>query len=448
MDKSKKSPATPKVGRMPTLKLRRLTFTKTKAIGLPQDPAVNKHPTNTNYYNALSDDSEEENMTIASPRKRKTPKAPTKDSTKAPVTKPSPNEPNKTKRAPKPPPVVITTDVFSFSQEAFKSNNITQYHCKKMSIGTKVFLENFNDHSTLTKHLQHVGIDFYTHQSHEQKILKVVLAGLPKISVDTVKSELATLNVKPTQLFEMTTKNPSQQKALFLLHLSGNDVTLADLKKIRYFYHHTVSWDIYKPKQKGPTQCRNCSMYGHGTQNCFRKSVCLLCASRDHGVSNCPLKQTPAESKSSPTVFKCFYCSGKNLPANHRASDLTCPGRKLYVDIRHNIMQKKRAGLESAKREQINNQTRHNFKAAPKPPPLSQTYRDAMLPQQNQAVPNGNVTTAVNDNYPPEVNNTSNDLLTTAELFRIFNSTLADFRKCKTKDQQIEVLAKLLSHVV
>lgn len=448
MVKSKKCPATPVVGRMPTLKLRRLTFTKTKAIRLPQNPAVNKPPTNTNYYNVLSEDSEEENTTSASPRRRKTPKAPTNDSTKAPVTKSVTNEPSKSKRAPKPPPVVITTDGFRFSQEAFKSINITQYHCKKMSIGTKVFLESSNDHSTLIKHLQLGGIDFYTHQSHEQKVLKVVLAGLPKISVDTVRSELATLNVKPTQLYEMTTKNQSQQKALFLLHLNGKDVTLADLKKIRYFYHHTVSWDIYKPKQKGPTQCRNCSMYGHGTQGCFRKSVCLLCASREHRVSNCPLKQTPTESISSPAVFKCFYCSGKNLPANHRASDITCPGRKLYVDIRHNIMQKKRAGLESAKREQSNNQARHNFKAAPKPPPLFQTYRDAMLPQQNQAAPNVNANTAVIDNYTSEVNNTSNDLFTTAELFRIFNSTLADFRKCTTKDQQIEVLAKLLSHVV
>lgn len=443
MGKSKKSPATVVIDRMPTLKLRRLTFSKTKAIKLPTNPAVNK-TTNTNYYNVLSDDSEQEQTP---PRKRKTPTPPINELTKAPTkTKSSAKESAKTKAAPKPPPIVVTNESFTFSHEAFKAINITEYHCKKMSVGTKIFLANFNDHATLTGKLRQGGIDFYTHQSHEQKILKVVLSGLPKVGVDTVRAELASLNIAPVQLFEMSTKNQSQQKALFLLHLNGNDVTLTDLKKIRYFYHHTVSWNTYRPKQKGPTQCRNCSMYGHGTQNCYRKNVCLLCASRDHNVASCPLKQTPEESKANPMVFKCFYCSGKNLPANHRASDPACPGRKLYVDIRHNIMQKKRICLVNAKREQANCQTQYKFKAAPKPPPLSHTYRDAMFSQQNQAAPNVNVTNI--DSSTNESHNINNGLFTTAELFKIFNSTLAEFRKCKTKDQQIEVLANLLSHVV
>lgn len=59
----------------------------------------------------------------------------------------------------------------------------------------------------------------------------------------------------------------------------------------------------------------------------------FVCASRDHNVASCPLKQTPAESKANPMVFKCFYCSGKNMAANHRASDLACLEEELLMRL-------------------------------------------------------------------------------------------------------------------
>lgn len=45
--------------------------------------------------------------------------------------------------------------------------------------------------------------------------------------------------------------------------------------------HIIVKWAPYAPKFKGPTQCRSCTMYGHGAENCHRPKVCVYCAATE-----------------------------------------------------------------------------------------------------------------------------------------------------------------------
>ena len=197
--------------------------------------------------------------------------------------------------------------------------------------------------------------------------------------------------------------------------------------------HTLVKWSKYKPRAKNVTQCRKCAMYGHGTQNCFRKQTCSLCASISHSQQNCPLNNL---SKDSAPVYKCAYCVSKNLQAvNHRANDINCPGRKAYIDARENASQRHRSNVN--KSTYVNRKNHFNFTPAPNPPPLTRSFNDV--------VANGGREEPINVNQTGNVND---DLFTTADLLKIFMKAAEELKNCKSKLDQIQVIASLLNYVV
>lgn len=83
-----------------------------------------------------------------------------------------------------------------------------------MSINTKIFVENDNDYTKISSYLKDNQIEFYSHGRKDQKVCKAVLSGLPEISTDTIKDELATLNVHPIQIMQMKIQNQNPHRAL------------------------------------------------------------------------------------------------------------------------------------------------------------------------------------------------------------------------------------------
>lgn len=194
----------------------------------------------------------------------------------------------------------------------------------------------------------------------------------------------------------------------------------------------------YRPSFKGPTICRNCSMFGHGTQHCHRKPSCSLCASSDHNQSICPLKIL---GKDTIPVFKCPYCTRNNFqPVNHRASDPSCPGRKAYADSRKQVIsrQQKTKATEASKCHQTNNKV---YMDAPLPAALTHTFSSVVSKKITQRIPEP-------ANPTPATDNTDENLFSTAELFQIFTNTIGEIRKCKTKLDQIQIIANLISYVI
>lgn len=234
----------------------------------------------------------------------------------------------------------------------------------------------------------------------------------------------------------MKTKNPNPHRALYLIHLNGNETAFQDVQKIKSIYHTIVKWSKYNPGSRGPTQCRNCSMYGHGTQNCCRKSICTLCASTDHNQLSCSLKLL---AKVASPVFKCSYCTQNNIqPSNHRASDINCPGRKIYMDLRKSSTTKYQKRKAQQQENHKNQSKRDRYVPAPSPPPLTQSYRN-VLSNSNEHQAQQNCT---NDN------NANEDLFSTADLFKIFSNAIQDIRNCRSKLDQIQVIANLINHVL
>lgn len=299
-----------------------------------------------------------------------------------------------------------------------------------MSIGTKVFLDNDNDFTLISNHLKENSIEHFSYAPKDKKLCKVVLSGLPVVSIDTIREELKSLNIQPELIIQMKTKNPSPHRALYLIHFNSKDITFADLQNIKSISHTIVKWSLFRTKSNGTTQCRNCTMYGHGTRNCHRKPKCSLCAGSDHNQSDCPLSKLPPDAA---PIYKCTYCVSKGLQnVNHRASDPNCPAKTAYLNARKNSAA--RQGNNNAK--QATNQQRKAMEMIPAsaPPPLTQTFRDVVTSHANT---------------PESASNDVNeDLFTTTQLLQIFTNAIHDIKKCRTKLEQIQVITNLLSHVL
>ncbi|KAG4071983.1 hypothetical protein HA402_016223 [Bradysia odoriphaga] len=335
-------------------------------------------------------------------------------------------------KTPRPQPLIIT-DKNCKIDTILPEIGIVNFNCKMMSIGTKVFVNDDNDFNKISSHLKANNIDHFTYAAKDKKICKVVLSGLPVLPIELLKSDLAQLNIQPEQIVQMTTKIQSPHRALYLIHLNGNETTFQDVQKIKSICHTIVKWSMFKPRFKGPTQCRNCGMYGHGTRNCHRKPCCVLCASNEHNQYDCPLTRLP---KDSSPVYKCSYCiNNKHQPTNHRADDQNCPARKVYTDARKNTAPKQDRFSKKVITDSSMNQKAHQSLPAPIPPPLQRSFRDV-------------VATAENVQPNIEISSSSEELFTTAELFRIFTNAIDQIRNCKSKLDQIQVISNLLCHVV
>ncbi len=166
-----------------------------------------------------------------------------------------------------------------------------------------------------------------------------------------------------------------------------------------------------------------------------RKPVCSLCASSEHDQQSCPLNNL---NKDSSPVYKCSYCVSNNFQSIiHRANDVSCPGRKAYIDAREKASRRQtnNTNQQSASGQRRIHQHRiaSHFTPAPIPPPLTRTFRDTVINNEESA------------NVNPTGNN---DLFTTAELLKIFMKSAEELRNCKSKLDQIQVITNLLSYVV
>lgn len=227
-------------------------------------------------------------------------------------------------------PITITdstknpTDIINNLKITFK-NKIT-------SIGKKFYVNSIDDKQKIIETLKQQNIEFFTHPDATEKTFKTVISGLPDLEIGELETILKEENnLLPTKIIKMG----SESHRLYLLHFNFSDVTLNDVKQIKVIYYHIVRWLSYKPKRRGPTQCWRCLMWGHGKSQCNRKTCCMICGD-EHDTKECRHYKPKNDTEAAQVVFKCFNCSNRKLPCNHRADDPSCPCRTDYVNIRAN----------------------------------------------------------------------------------------------------------------
>lgn len=189
----------------------------------------------------------------------------------------------------KPSPITVTGKSANECKTIVSACDITAYTMEVISIGTKIHLETISDSDKLISELSTKNIEFFTHRLKNAKPFKAVIYGLPKTDLDELKATLASLNLEALEVFEMKTKNEDPNNRLYLVHFKRDNVSLDTLRNIKALGNVVIRWAAYSPRFKGPTQCRKCTMYGHGASNCNRKMVCAYCAQSTHEAKDCTI---------------------------------------------------------------------------------------------------------------------------------------------------------------
>lgn len=224
------------------------------------------------------------------------------------------------------PPIVIQGMQLSKLNEILNSHKINDYKIKLISVGIKLTLKDLSEYSTITAVLKKLESEFFSYSNSDTNPLKIVLTGLPKFESDDIKDELVSAGVDKDFILEVVPLKPNgksyniHENTNYLIKFDKSKVKLHDIKKIKYLFNVVIRWFPHVSSRKGPTQCRNCQMYGHGTSHCNRKVRCKKCGD-NHSGEDC-INDLP----------KCVNCGG-----DHEADFSDCFGRKSYVAIRENI---------------------------------------------------------------------------------------------------------------
>lgn len=351
------------------------------------------------------------------------------------------------RKKPKPPPVVLTNINYENARKFLSNNKISNFALKITSVGIKLQLESDEEFDAVCSRLNKLeNAEYYTHRKKEERAFKAVMYGLPKTELSEIKNFFTTeLNITPNGIFELKSRGNNPNNATYLFHFDRKNISMEILKKIKVVNHTIVKWAPYSPKFKGPTQCRSCTMYGHGAENCHRFNICVYCASTEHESSKCQMN--PANSSTANNngaVFKCSSCSVQNKPSNHAATDPNCPARIQYLAIRqksnnnnktnrnNNASESQNRGMQNLRQPQI----KHNMSA--------QGMRSA---QSNRNMPL--MSAFQSRSYADAVKQAPtnrDELYSMPELFNIFSDAMEQLSQCRTKIDQIAVIVKLLEY--
>lgn len=337
---------------------------------------------------------------------------------------PEENKTDNSKKSKKPSPIIVTENLNDIDK-VIKTLKIN-YRKKIIGVGVKIFTDTAVDKKAIEDSLRTSKTGYYTHPEATNKIFKAVISGLPDIDTEEIKRNLETSHaLKPQKIIKMGKFDTKK----YLVHFNKDETNMAALNKISVIYNHIIKWIPYQYKNRGPTQCYRCSMYGHGANFCHRRQICFLC-SGDHDMTVCRMKASqPNSPANTQTLYRCFNCANNGLPHNHKASDKSCPFRVRYLEVKE-----KMRSLKTNERKNV------IYREAPIPPPLTKSY----------------AATAASGTHPNSMHNTPavnlaaqtsvNDLWSFEEVTEILFNSISELQKCSTKLDQLKVISTLLSH--
>lgn len=208
---------------------------------------------------------------------------------------------------PRPPPFIlagITSSSTTFKQltQQIKDATNKKFAIKFTKNNTIIQFDDLDDYKTYKKKLEaNKDLDWHTYSTAEEKTHAFIVRGLDHLpEPEEIKEELeSTYKIKVKQIHPMKTSF----RPLYMV-VTATDLTLQQLKKIRYLSYVHVTWERRRTTTK-IIQCRRCCQWGHATTNCYRQHKCMYCAG-NHQAKNCTSKDGPR---------KCVNCN-KQHPAN------------------------------------------------------------------------------------------------------------------------------------
>lgn len=353
------------------------------------------------------------------------------------------------------PPVVIQGMKFNDLIVVLKEYNITNYKIKLISVGIKVTLPDIESNIKLKKNLSDKKIEYFTFSNRETNPFKVILTGLPVFTTEELKAELIYCGIDTESILEVLPLQHKEQRSYnvhknvnYLIKFDRLKVNLQVVNKIKSLFSIIVRWYPYVNNRSGPTQCRRCQMYGHGTSHCSRVERCLKCGG-NHSADDCLM-----------TEIKCANC-GKEHEANSKA----CDNRIKYVAIRENISINRQLMQMGQKPNSVNfeinkkaenvtnndsnfpairkrNTTDHQnfYKHFSTSQPVSGSSR---MQSTQSSFSRSQPAPSMPKVFEGNVRNAESNLFSFEELTSLISEVTQQISRCTTRQQQFEVIMKL-----
>lgn len=328
------------------------------------------------------------------------------------------------------PPIKVLGQGGDFIHKILTEKGIVNYRLKRMSIGTKIFCDTIASYGVVKTLLSEKNCQFFTHDIKSDRVFKVVLFGLETKTEEQVKAELTSRNLQCTQVKRVDKTYENFVDTIYIVSFVNGSLKLNDLRRDhKCIFRTIVRWEYQRKNKNRIVQCHNCQMFGHGEKGCSVRTKC----------SNCAGKHKTVDCKAN--TAKCANCNG-----NHKSSDLTCPNREMYLEIRSKFTNKK---SNNNVRRSNNNVIPYNttqFPLLPKQREVQQPHinQEANASQNQRELQQIYVKANASQNLQHNNNNVNkNDLFTIEEITQLSTELINKLRVCTSKEQQFNVLTEL-----
>lgn len=345
------------------------------------------------------------------------------------------------------PPITVQGFTHTELNALFKTLKITKYRIKLTSIGIRSQCEVQDDHTKLMNKLKELNAKYYTYQLKDDKLLKFVITGLPKIENEDIKQSLIEKGLDIVDIKQINIINKRyDDHNIYVASFKNKSININQLRQIKYLFHVTIQWEHLRRRRSGPPICNICQLYGHAPANCNMNPRCKYCA-ENHLWKNCTKFYKVEEPANEPI---CCNCGGK-----HFSSSMNCPKRDEYIRLQHYLNKKnwnnnpsRRLYATTKTNSSVNNRLIINprtlNKEFPSLPQPSTTFE--FYPKRNNNEPFGgeisndtNKTTNITNTTP----NQNNDLFSFEEITSIFSEVVTGLSKCKSRVDQFNFITHL-----
>jgi Associated with zinc fingers len=190
--------------------------------------------------------------------------------------------------------------------------------------GLKIQCIDISGFRIIQRYLSQQSINFHTLPLPEERILKVIIKGLPvDITEDEISEELRSLDydVKAVRQF----KNATKKFPIHLISLSSTPENKQIFNETSLFF---IQIKIESYRSNKPAQCFSCQRFGHSSLHCGYTPRCVKCTG-SHLAKDC--------SKPRDEDPKCVNCDGSH-PANYTKCPALIAEKERRLPLRPNTV--------------------------------------------------------------------------------------------------------------
>lgn len=332
-----------------------------------------------------------------------------------------------------PPPITIEKVSINILLTHMKSLNLDKGNVAyKNGRGfVKIFTKDTDTFNKVVDHCKKLSLAGYTHSLKEEKLVRYCLYGLSSMDGADIAKELKDeYNLEPVKIRQFYQNKDYADEVIYMVYFKkSQNVTIESLRQVTGIQGIRTKFRHFHTKEHQTTQCSNCQGFGHGSQNCFKKPICVRCAG-DHSSKTCPLiadqmkVDNPTNRPQVPIEkLKCALCQKSGHSAAWRNCEVRIEQERAQQAIRRSRRNMNRRGptVRFDLKEQFPPLKPNNTH------PLQTAYH-----VYNPAPPKPSTS-----NWRPQTNN---KLISVEECLEIYDTLVDQLLQCTNARQQLRVI--------